>query len=191
MDWFKSYLSDYSQCVKIGSILTDAKTLLFGVPQCSVLGSILFSLCTTPLSKVIQNHPGIGFHFQADDMQLYVHVTHKHVAHSFDKLKSCLDEKLQCEKLNKSFPVNILCALLSPVGAVKNLGVWLNNDFSFLRHVQNIYKSCFAQIRDLKHLRGYLTCHAALMAANALVGSKLDCCNSLFRSLLALDLHKL
>ena len=36
-----------------------------------------------------------------------------------------------------------------------------------------------------------LTHHAALMAANALVGSRLDYCNSLFRSLPALDLHKL
>ena len=59
------------------------------------------------------------------------------------------------------------------------------------RHVQNICKSCFAQIRDLRRLRGYLTHHAALMAANALVGSRLDYCNSLFRSLSALDLRKL
>ena len=51
--------------------------------------------------------------------------------------------------------------------------------------------SCFAQIRDLKHLGGYLTCHAALMAANALVGSRLDYCNSLFMSLSALYLRKL
>ena len=27
LDWFKSYLSDRSQCVKIGSILSDAKKL--------------------------------------------------------------------------------------------------------------------------------------------------------------------
>ena len=51
--------------------------------------------------------------------------------------------------------------------------------------------SCFAQIKDLKHLRGYLTHHAALIAANALVGSRLDYCNSLFRSFSALDLCKL
>ena len=41
--------------------------------------------------------------------------------------------------------------------------------FFFSRHVQNICKSCFAQIPDLKRLRGYLTPHAALMAVNALV----------------------
>ena len=57
LDWFKSYLSDRVQCIKIGSILSDAKKLLYGVPQGSVLGPILFSLCTTPLSEVIQNHP--------------------------------------------------------------------------------------------------------------------------------------
>ena len=74
---------------------------------------------------------------------------------------------------------------------VRNLGVWFDSDFSFLKNVQNICKSCFAQIRDLKHLRGYLTHHAALMTANALVGSRLDYCNSLFRSLSALDLRKL
>ena len=99
----------------------------------------------------------------------------------------CFGSKIQREKLNKSFPINILGNFLSPLGVVRNLGVWFDSDFSFLRHVQNICKSCFAQISDLKNLRGYLTHHAALMAANALVGSRLDYCNSLFRSLSALD----
>ena len=42
LHWFKSYLSDRVQCIKIGSILSDAKKLLCGVPQGSVLGPILF-----------------------------------------------------------------------------------------------------------------------------------------------------
>ena len=215
LEWFNSYFYDCLQCVKIGSILSDAKKLLFGVPQESVLGRILFSLYTTPLSKVIQNHPGIGFHFHADNTQLYVHLKHKNVAHAFDKLKSCFDDvkkwlsanklklnpdktefiifdsKLQHEKLHKSFPVNILGNFLSPVGAVRNLGISFDSNFSFSRHVQNICKSCFAQIKDLKHLKGYLTRYAALMAVDALVGSRLDYFNSLFRSLSALDLCKL
>ena len=135
------------------------------MPQGSVLGPIHFSLYTTPLSRVIQNHPGIGFHFYTDDTQLYVYLTHKNVVHAFDRLKSCLDDvrkwlsankvkrnpdktefinfgsKLQCEKLNKSSPVNILANLLFPVRAVKNLGVWFESDFCLLRHVQNICKS--------------------------------------------------
>ena len=82
LEWFKSYLSDHSQCVKIASIIYDVKKLFF-------LGSIPY---TTPLSKVIRNHPGIGFHLYADDTQLYVHLTHKNVAHTFDRLKICLDD---------------------------------------------------------------------------------------------------
>ena len=212
---FKSYLSDCLQCVKIGFILSGAKKLLCGVPQGSALGPILVSLYTTPLSKSHSESSRHRFSLFADDTQLYVHFTHKNVSHAFDRLERCLEDvkkwlsanklklnpdktefivfgsKIQHEKLNKSFPVNILGNFLSPVRVVRNLGVWLDSDFSFSGHVQNICKSCFAQIRDLKCLRGYLTHHATLMAANALVGSQLDYCNSLFRSLSALDLRKL
>ena len=215
LSWFKSYLSDRVQCIKIGSILSDAKKLLYGVPQGSVLGPILFSLYTTPLSKVIQNHPGISFQFYADDTQLYVHLTHKNVASALDKLSHCLEDvkrwpstnrlklnpdktefivfgsKSQHEKLNQSFQVNILGNLISPIDAVRNLGAWFYSDFSFSCHVMKVCKACFAHVRDLKRLRGHLTHEAALMAANALVGSRLDYCNSLFRGLSALDLRKL
>ena len=212
LNWFKSYLSERVQCIKIGSILSDAK-MLYGVPQGSVLGPILFSLYTTPLSKVIQNHPGISFQFYADDTQLYVHLTHKNVASALDKLSHCLEDvkrwlctnklklnpdktefivfgsKSQREKLNQSFPVNILGNLISPIDAVRNLGVWFDSDFSFSCHVMKVCKACFAHVWDLKRLRGHLTHEAALMAANDLVGSRLDYCNSLFRGLSVLDLR--
>ena len=42
LHWFKFYLSDCVQCITIGSILSAAKKLLYGVPQGSVLGPILF-----------------------------------------------------------------------------------------------------------------------------------------------------
>ena len=97
----KSYLSDRVQCIKIGSILSDAKKLLYGVPQGSVLGPILFSLYTTPLSKVIQNHHGISFQFYADDTQLYVHLTNKNVASALDKLSRCLEDVKRWLTTNK------------------------------------------------------------------------------------------
>ena len=100
LNWFKSYLCDRYQCIKIGSVLSDAKRLLYGVPQGSVLGPILFSLYTTPLSKVIQNHPGICFHFYADDTQLYVHLTHNHATQAFDRLKNCVAGSQPVDSLN-------------------------------------------------------------------------------------------
>ena len=53
LKWLKSYLTDRMQCVKIGCILSDAKKLLFSMPQGSDLGTILFFLYTSPLGKVI------------------------------------------------------------------------------------------------------------------------------------------
>ena len=56
LDWFKSYLSDCVQCIKIGSILPDVKKLLYGVPQGSVLGPIQSSFLSGNTLTVISDH---------------------------------------------------------------------------------------------------------------------------------------
>ena len=58
LDWFKFYLSDTSQCIKIGSVLSDAKRVLLWYAPWLYLGPILYSLYTKSQSKVIQNDPG-------------------------------------------------------------------------------------------------------------------------------------
>ena len=90
LKWFTSYLSHRFQAIKIGSTLSELHELLFGMPQGSVLGPLLFSLYTIPLSKVIGTYPDIKFHFYADDTQLFIHMSHKNAALAFDKLNSCL-----------------------------------------------------------------------------------------------------
>ena len=60
--------------------------------------------------------------------------------------------------------------------------------FPFADHVRNICKTCFIQMRDLTRV---LTDDATVLAANALVSSRLDYCNSLFRNLSTFNMHKL
>ena len=135
------------QAIKIGSTLSDFRKLLFGVPRVRSFGPLLFSLYTTPLSKVIGRHCDIRFHFYADDTQLYVRLSNKEATSAFANLNACLKDiqdwmlscklklnpdktefivfgsKLQRGKLKTCFPVNILGNLLHPTDSVKNLGV--------------------------------------------------------------------
>ena len=53
LDWFSSYLFSCHQSVKVNNATSDPQELMFGIPQGSVLGPLLFSMCTTPLSMVI------------------------------------------------------------------------------------------------------------------------------------------
>lgn len=215
LKWFVSYLTSRQQSVKVGSVLSNPSELKFGVPQGSVLGPILFSLYTIPLSKVISVYKDIKFHFYADDTQLYFHLTPKSSQAAFSQLQQCLCDvqdwmnsnklklnpdktefilfgsKQQRDKLSSCFPVDILGSLLCPASKVRNLGVVFDSGFTFSSHVASVCQKCFVGLRDFRRIRRYLSKDAAITLANALISSKLDYCNSLFRSLSSKDLHKL
>ena len=72
---------------------------------------------------------------------------------------------------------------LKPAEAVRNMGVWFDADLTFSKHVLMICKACFGHVRDLRSHSNSYTQDALVTAANALVSSCLDYCNSLFRSL--------
>ena len=54
--WFSSYLQNRHQSVKIKDTFSYKVTLSYGVPQGSVLGPLLFTLYTTPLSAIISSY---------------------------------------------------------------------------------------------------------------------------------------
>ena len=69
--------------------------------------------------------------------------------------------------------------------------MWFDSDFSLSKHVQNVCKSCFVKLCDFRHVRLFLTHDVSVLVANALISSRLDYCNSLFRSLSKFNLRKL
>ena len=71
LDWFRSYLTGRCQRIKLGDCSSSEADLPFEVPQGSVLGHLLFTLYTTPLSSMISGL-AIPHHRYAEHSQLYV-----------------------------------------------------------------------------------------------------------------------
>ena len=57
--------------------VSSSKELNCGVPQGSVLGPLLFTMYSAPLSAVISGLSGIKLHLYADNTQIYVRITAK------------------------------------------------------------------------------------------------------------------
>ena len=68
-DCFRSYLSNRFQFVSINSFNSDYKTIKYGVPQCLVLGPLLFKIFINDLNMAIKHSE--TFHF-ADDTCLLI-----------------------------------------------------------------------------------------------------------------------
>jgi len=69
LDWLRNYLSDRRHTKRFGSAESSTCTALFGVPQGSVLGPLLFILYTADLGNIADEY-GADSHFYDDDSQL-------------------------------------------------------------------------------------------------------------------------
>jgi len=68
--WFRSYLAGRQQHVLCGGKCSALTDVIYGVPQGSVLGSILFILYPADLASIVAEH-GLLLHQYADDSQIY------------------------------------------------------------------------------------------------------------------------
>ena len=64
MDWFRSFLTNRTQRVRIGGTLSAALTLESGVPQGSILSPMIFTLYTADMELWLMNSDVTNF---ADD----------------------------------------------------------------------------------------------------------------------------
>ena len=68
---FAYYLEDRFHAVSIRSVPSNPSKLLFGIPQGSIFGPILFTLYTAPIGDIILAH-ALDVMLCADDTQLYL-----------------------------------------------------------------------------------------------------------------------
>ena len=196
LGWFKSYLSERTHPVKVGGTLSHPAVLQFGVRQSCV--QFLFLTILNPISSFIHSHCSINYHFYADDTKLCITLSQAIFCHSIQTLNNwpndiqnfMLTNKLKlnpdktefvlvgsknnCKQLLPPFLINIIANHVSPAQIVKNLRV------VFRVHATDLYRNCLP-----------LELKTSVLFANALVGSRLDYCNSLFVSLTDFELRRL
>ena len=190
--WFKSYLSTRTQCVKINNVLSDFKNLSTGVPQGSILGPLLFSLYINDLPSVCQDCEVLMY---ADDtvicgwgknnVEVAARLT-KVMVDVSDWLNKC------CLQLNTSKTVAMFFSKTSKshtepdvfisdqrikiVKEYKYLGILIDNQLTFKKHVKKICTNLKFTLANFRHLRNHMSTEAAKMYMFSLILSHINYC---------------
>ena len=159
LQWFKSYLTGRSQCVKVGKIISPFLDIDKGVPQGSVLGPLLFIIYINEIASTLT--PFCQVHLYADDTVLHCSASNIDSAinslqlsfHILEKQLSDLKLVLNCAKTkwilftkarSTDFNSLKLCSTngttLERVTSYKYLGIWVDEKLDFKSHVKQLTK---------------------------------------------------
>jgi len=200
--WFSSYLAGRKQQVRCGGKTSAIMDVICGVPQGSVLGPILFIIYTADLAPIVADR-GLSLHQYADDSQIYGSCLPAAISSLSTDISLAVDDvsswmrsnrlQLNAEKTEVMWcasarrqsqlprcPITVAGASVEPVSVVRDLGVYIDSDLGAATHVRRTVSRCFAALRQLRHLRRYVTndCFRSLVVS--LVHSRLDYGNFVF-----------
>jgi Reverse transcriptase (RNA-dependent DNA polymerase) len=208
-------LTDRKWAVHHEATVSQAYTMLYGVPQGSVLGPKLFSQhaedVTEILERCMQHH-----HIYADDMQGLRHGKPADILQIVTQVENgineiarwCASRRLQLnqskteimwfgtaanlKKLSSEDQrVAIGSSRIEPSSSVRNLGVYLDSQMTMKEHVTRTARICFHHIRRLWGIRQRLNRETTARLVSALIISRLDYCNAALSGLSAAALQPL
>ena len=196
ISWFASYLDGRTQYVRCGVSKSTPAAVLFGVPQGSVLGPILFLLYTADLLRLVESH-GLRPHLYADDTQIYGFCRPDDTAQLQSTMSVCIaevalwmrsnrlqlnadkSEALWCTSARRQHqipddPLLVCSDTVTPVRSVRDLGIYVDSDLSMSTHVMRTVTSCFAVMRQIRSIRRSVSQPVLCSLVVSLVLTRLD-----------------
>ena len=216
LSWIQSYLSSRSFTVDINGIKSPPSKLLYGVPQGSILGTLLFILYTTPLSSII-SQTSVNNKLYADDTQLFLSFSADGFSENILLLQNTISNiSLWMESiflsLNPAKTEFLLIGLPAQLSKIHNPTLAISSNttidnnlfllleilvlsliliFPFLIISHTFRNPASLIFHDLRRIRYTLDHKTACTIATSLIHSKLDYCNSLYLNISSKQLNRL
>lgn len=197
-----SFLSGRTQKVTFNSSSSEAMPILYGVPQGSVLGPLLFSVYINDLPLHISSGQ---CDMLADDTT--IHTSGDDITSVVDTLQKCVDDAVEWTHLNHmslnpektkymlittrqkrqvmSEPkkcISVDSQLINEVSEHKILGVTIDNNLTWGPHVSNLCKSTAKKVHQSAKIKHFLNFDARRTFFQAHVQSGIDYASTLWDS---------
>ena len=211
--WLESYLTRWTQAVKIGNHVLEHRMLQCGVSQGSVLGPILFTMYTAPIGNIVCKH-GLTHHLHADDTQLYISFDPDSADSAVKRAEVCIAETaawMGSKKLMlndgkteavfmtrrpQELPPESTSLLVRDnrvvaTSAARNLNVIFENTMRMDKQVDAPCKAAHYHLSNIGRIRHLLSDRAAEQLVHAFVTARLDNGNSLLLGITKTQLARL
>ena len=170
-------------------------------------------LYTTEIGKIVEKN-NLKHHSFADDSQIYSSYHPSKVSELKAQLLPCISEITDWTKSNrlqinpsktefiwcttarrgKTFnrePFRLGDVTVEASTSVRYLGAYIDSDMSMTIHINHLVRTCFYNLRRIKHIRRFITTKTAILLVNSFVISRIDYCNSLLAGLPNCHLHRI
>lgn len=210
--WFREYLLDKKQAMKINSTLSDLAETTHGVPQGSMLGPIMFTIFINDLSETINNCKVVQY---ADDTQFIHSATLDALPHLITQAQATLtpakayfstngfilnSQKKQylfvgTRTLIKRTPKHTIIRFdntyITPSKHVKNLGLYMDCHMTFEKHINEIYKKVIGTLLLINRIREKFENNIRTMVVQSLALSVMNYCLQIYGSTNNTLMHKI